>query len=461
MKQNNLSTPKQDTLNVSFICTQPINLSLEMYSKLTTSKYNISEINSFSNNKFSMQWMSDFTNKNNIFDYLFSIRTGKSFFNENLKNDLNKSQFHVNDMSISKYLNSDNIKYDLVFDLKFLYFLLIYEIEFTFPVDILEKILEKKKNNLYHIVRKLLVKEDEKCQISRWSSNIVDASMKDIMKIMKLFNLTFNKKDFNILNNSGNISVFVTDKTYNKTNKDISNLFVECNEYSERLNIHTKPIYVDDSVSYSFYGRFHTITVVDEKYILRYMPIQFQMQFLWFLINYYNKFIDKINIDLLDKKNEIKLEEQNELISELINKIEMLVMHNDRFITAIEIDNELIYKHIEKKWNILNSLDNSKKYMTFFKGYLERVYSKKIAQAQKKQNRILFGISFLQITALISVWTDYLSLLNEQSIKNIDEILFLFSNSKENLMLFNKYIPLGLLSMTFIALLYLVIWRKR
>jgi hypothetical protein len=180
---------------------------------------------------------------------------------------------------------------------------------------------------------------------------------------------------------------------------------------------------------------------------------------MWFIIDFFNLMLDDLNIRVIERKDK-KLEQISDIIYEVINKIQLLNIHNERFSSAIEIDNTLIYKKIEPKWNIIKNLQTLKNYILIFKDYLERVFANKMAIVQRKQNRILFAISFLQIAALISVWNDYLSLLDESSIKNVDEILFLFFGKQENLVKFNEFIPLVLLLFTLIALIYLVIKKR-
>ena len=85
---------------------------------------------------------------------------------------------------------------------------------------------------------------------------------------------------------------------------------------------------------------------------------------------------------------------------------------------------------------------------------MRKLSNKKISRAQKRQNNILFVISLIQIIALVSVWNDYLSLLNESSIQNADELISLF-NGIDNLMMFNGLMPLGLSSIVIISLLYI------
>ncbi len=445
-------------IEITFNCIQPISINNEIYSKLITSKFDIDKVEKSANDDYKTQWLSEFSSKNNVYNYMYSVKKNNAVDSILLQEELNNKNNYLNNINLSEFLLVDNTSYELILDFRFLYFILIYEIKFKIPIDIIEILLKGNENNLYNFVRKLFVKEDDNSEISNWVTQTRKQSFLDIENFSKNFKEPITSNNLSIKNNTGNITNIVYYEKYNKD--ELVQKFIQCNENSERLKVTTEAIYQDEKVSYSFYGRFHTIVVKNRGDTLRYMPIQFHMQYLWFLLNYYNNIMDKLNIEFMDKKQNTNIDFNNDLIDELINKIEMLVMHNERFSAAIEIDNELIYKKIEKKWNIFLSLNNSKQYITFFKDYLERTFTKKIVKSQKKQNRILFAISFLQIAALISVWNDYLSLLNEDNIKNIDEILFIFYNKKENLMLFNEYIPFSLFAFTIASIIYLVIKKR-
>lgn len=433
-----------------FNCIQPINIKSDGYIDLLLSDSNIKMFKKNSSSSFNLEWIREFGDKNHIFDYLLPLKT------KNIDINLLKKEFNNKYEIFSEFLDLEYTKYELLFDFKFLYFILVYEIRFYFPILQIETLLNK-ENNLYTKIRTLLVKETDDAQVSIWADMIRKESLKTVSMIAKSICGKFNENNVSIKNNTGNITSTIYDRNFLQNNK-IENFFVTCNQMSERLQVSSlTPIYTDEQVSYSFNGRFHTIIIKNRNDYSRYMPIQFQMQFLWYLLNQYNIMMDKLNVELLDKKNQKNLEKQNNLIDELINKIEMLLMYNENFSRAIELDNDLIYKKVEKKWNIFNSLDSSKNYITFFKDYLERTYTKKISKAQKKQNNILFVISLIQVIALVSIWNDYLSLLDEKSIKNVDEILFLFNGEINNLMLFNGIMPLGLSVILLIALFYMVL----
>ena len=442
-------------IELTFHCVQPIEIESDLYAKLITNQWDISKSHQKFNNNFKIKWLKEFSNKNNIYDYMYSIKTTSKISGSIFFQNLNIENYKVNGIDISTYIDKQAIEYELLLDIRFLYFIVVYEIKLKIPMSDLEQLLSDKNGTLYKVMRSLFVKESDKSTISQWVEATREQSFRDIEILSNSFNKMIKVKHLSIKNNTGNITSFVLHNL--KDPSGFSQKIIKCNEFAERLKVESLPIYQDHDVSYSFYGRFHTIIINDESFVDRYMPIQFHVQYLWFLLNYYNNLMDKLNITLTDKSQVKDISIQNEIIDELINKIEMLVIHNERFSTAIEIDNELIYKKIENKWNLFKSLENSKNYINFFKGYLERAFNKSIAKSQKKQNKILFTISFLQIAALIGVWNDYLSLLDEKSIKNIDEILFLFAGNKDNLMLFNEYIPIYLFIITFIALMYLII----
>jgi len=441
-------------INITFYCIQPLEIDENIYQELLIRSYNLDKIKDYSYDTFQLLWLKEFSSKNRVYKNFFSLKEKEKISSELLREDL--KGLSCNQMNLSKFFVSENSNYELLFDLKMLFFFLCFEIHFQIPKEKVELLFQCQEENLYTYFRSLFVKESNDDKLAYWVDIVRMNSIQLIIDFSKdILSYKFKHGDIKIKNNTGNITSVIYDKEFQVHKEQWKSL----NESAERLEVHAEPIYENEYVTYMFYGRFHTILVAREKEIYRYIPIQFHMQYMWFIIDFFNLMLDDLNIRVIERKDK-KLEQISDIIYEVINKIQLLNIHNERFSSAIEIDNTLIYKKIEPKWNIIKNLQTLKNYILIFKDYLERVFANKMAIVQRKQNRILFAISFLQIAALISVWNDYLSLLDESSIKNVDEILFLFFGKQENLVKFNEFIPLVLLLFTLIALIYLVIKKR-
>ncbi len=164
-----------------------------------------------------------------------------------------------------------------------------------------------------------------------------------------------------------------------------------------------------------------------------------------------------INREIMQTAMMPRLQYYARIIHEMINKIELLNLHDMNFKHSIEADIG-IYEKNEKKWSIPNLLKGSKQYVSFFKDYLDRLFAHKNTLFQKKMNLILFIISFLQLLALVSVWNDYLSMINESNL-NIDERVLSFFGTTYSLTTFNIFVPVFL--MVIMAGFGLYLWKHR
>ena len=323
--------------------------------------------------------------------------------------------------------------------------MLVVELHIQLPEEQLSEILSVGEakgdqcNDFYNTLRKLLVKEYDYSQLSSWG-NAVRSEV-----CQRIQNMCTDRKNAkpvaSIRNNTGNITFFVE---ASPVNEDIKNKFLACNRYAERVSGNGTTIIDNDYVSYTFFSRFHTIITNDIARYHRFAPIQFQIQSIWYFINYYNRVLDKINNEIIASNTKSTLDSKRTIIDEYINKIVLLSMKNEKFKLAIESDNQDVYKKIESKWNLESSLDQGKAYVNFFKDYLERSHARRVAQSNKSQNRILFTISCIQILGLISIWADYLGL---KKIEEFADKTGIYSGSNvDGVLHVNTWLPLVLFS---------------
>ena len=268
---------------------------------------------------------------------------------------------------------------------------------------------------------------------------------------MNFIDVNFNLKDsadsLKILNNSGNITnVAILENLNDKEFEKYSNYLLNLNSLAERNQNYSSPIKIKSANSkhdnlYFFNGRFHTIILQNKKDKYRYIPIQFQMQYLWFYLSkQINLILEFYNDNILKNNSISKISEYSDKIDAIINKIENLNIFNQKFKLSIEADSK-IYHAIEEKWNIENMIKTSNEYVVYFKDYLARIYTKKSSKMEQRQNKILLFITLFQFIALLSVWNDYLNLLSVEFLEKAKGILPLFG-SESNLEAFNIYLPI-------------------
>lgn len=457
-----------NNIDVSFLCVQPIHIENSLYIQMLKKK------NSFRQQevvkKQTVLWLQKYNKFNDAYRTLQEVDLD-DMTTDYLKRDLeNERYFPLNNkednINLASYLNSENTTYRLYYDTRFLYFVLVYDIHFLFPKKILSNFLDyegihnnEENKDFYNIIRNLVTKEVASSVLGLWGLYI---QTDVIQKIQKYINTNLKiktlDKDIVIRDNTCNISCFVYDKNF-ESDKLVQK-FSELNTYAERVtsSVEMKPFY-ENKVFYSFNGRFHTIYVKNEQDKYRFQPLQFHIQYMWFLLERYNKLMNEINLELMQKDSLKALQEYAKIIHTMINKIELLSLHDNNFKHTIEIDYKTIYRENEQRWSILELLASSRQYINFFKDYLDRLFSQKNELFQKKQNYILLFISLIQLVALISVWTDYLSLLDKKNLNIDDRVLSVFINT-ENLLSFNVYLPMMLFSTMGVLLIWLFIRRK-
>ncbi len=456
-----------NTVRFSFLGVQPIHIKSDLYIGLITKKINLYKLNELSTAN-SLKWLDQFIHNYDVYEDLYEIPIPR--VNADLKKDFYRSFHPLNSknetLSLSKYLKNENVK--LYFDPRFVYFIAIYVIEFEIPIDILDQFLDYKpdenntdKKDLYNIIRSIFVKDKQSHQLGTWGQEVHEHILTQVKNVLTaIYSIELRKDDVSIPESTCNISNIVFAKEHINDKKFVEKL-INLNIYAERLtsNRHMKPLY-NGTVYFSFHGRFHTIILKNESDMYRFQPLQFHIQYMWFLVERYNKIMSGINRKLMEIDSRQYLQKYISIIHTMINKIEFLRLHDMNFKHAIEVDIE-IYETNEKQWSVSVLLDAAKQYVSFFKDYLERLFNQKNAQFQKRLNFILIAMSFMQLLALISVWNDYLSISNQENLNVDPRIIHLFDffNSKvSGLLNFNLYIPFGLLAIIVIIIAYL--WKS-
>jgi len=452
-------------LDFRMMCVQPIRLDAAIYSKIIKKQDYADILNDFINpTGFEIKWIDNFTNKYRKFRSFKPLTLPSDMPDKkDLIFDLSESDWLVNgDANLAAYLHVEESKVALLFDPRFFQFFIIYELHFALPeeqlITLLQgSILNQQKTDLYNTLRRMIVKEDSVSSLSQWGQSVHNSMTRMVTEIIhKIIPEKSTEKVAMIGKNTGNITFFFNADSQNEA---LKTALIACNSGAESIQRDVEPTLDNEQVFYAFYGRFHTIISQDESYYYRYFPIQFHMQFMWFITSYYLETMDRLNNEIISKKSVEFFQHSVDDVDAYVNKIQFLIMHNENFKLTIEMDNELILRKIENRWNIEKSLTNSAQYIAMFKDYMDRLYTKRQAAAASRQNSILFIISCLQIIALLSVWADFLSITDPTSLAEGGPVISAFGNTS-NLLSFNLWLP-TVLGLTIIALSVVGFFRRK
>ncbi|MCM2680154.1 hypothetical protein [Echinimonas agarilytica] len=440
------------------MCVQPIEVSVEQYEHLITRKAHTKRMYDMCDgNSFRVEWLRRFRQHHSKFvnfRSLYASDMGRVSA-KLLVDDLSEQRFFVGgQIDISGYLQPEKTVYDLMFDPRFFNFVIVYELSFDVPYSELEALLradceQVKHDDLYNTIRRLIVKEDDDSVLSQWGQRVAEQALNVVEDLAQAERKGRELKVAKITNNTGNITVFVD---ADASNEIVKELFLTCNAGAERIIGNRTTVRDTADVVYAFHGRFHTIISNDNRHYLRFAPIQFHIQFVWFYVRYYSEIMDLLNNHVMALNSRARIDSKRHVIDEYINKIELLKMHNENFKLAIESDNDDVYSKIESKWNIESSLNNAQSYVSFFKDYLERAYIRKAERASQRQNHILFVISCIQILGLVSIWSDYLGLSKLQQF--VAKTGMQQNSGTEIVLHINTWLPMAL----FVSLIALVVF---
>ena len=359
-------------MKVSFFCVQPMSISINDYINLVD--YDVKKENIVMGNLPS--WMIELKKISNIaYENTINIKieSSKEIF---LKKDIENK--------ISEFIILEDKTAFLLFDYKLMTFNLCMELKMDLSYlseEELDILIRKNgiENNFYYKVRKLIVKEDEESKLSNWTEDIIENSIIKIKeKINKISGYEL-KENVIVKPSTGNITVFIDLKDKDKIKKNKIEKFMKLNYEADRFDIENpEPLNLGKYDKYYFGGRFHTITYSDERNLISYYTIQYQVQQSWFYSGIITKLYNEINIKIIDIENKISYREKQKLINYFINKISTFELENEAFKMAIENNNEKIYKRIEKKWNIEETIKNIRDYINRFEKILEDQHKKLI-----------------------------------------------------------------------------------
>ena len=436
-------------LEVSFFCVQPVAYDLKSVEKIYTAATPLSQ-ELRESLAYKPLWLEYFKKYYNSFDHILPI-DGIIDTLPRLKQELTEKSH-----ALAPFLNSDKNKSYLLLDSRFNYFIIMYEIVMDISFEQLE-MLRENGYDLYNEVRNLLVKSDEYPTIS----SCVQEGQIDTLKYIqnytsKMIDKTLSENQVFIQNDTGNITCILQASLSEPEHTHLVEMFHYFNEKGERVG--TPEFFKINSNDFSFNGRFHTfisnlLREDQRNEMYKIIPITFHMQYMWFYLKELNMLLNNFVNDF--HVNNPSFMELTKTVNRLIIKVEFIILHNEHFKAAIEEYNEKVYKKIQSKWNIEDSLKNSNRYISFFKNHLDRLYDQNSLEAEQRQNKILLVIGVLQLFTIISVWNDYLSSI--QIVKSRTENFGISKFLPFGLESFTEImLPISLISMIFLLYLWYV-----
>jgi hypothetical protein len=455
-------------IEFKMMCVQPIRINSDVYTNMIDDTQFLTVVkNNFDGHTFNIKWLDNFTDKYRKFRSFKPIKLPTDIPKiDLLLEDFSNSRFKVGgELDLGGFFKPNESNVALLYDQRFFSFFIVYELAFSMPEEILLKSLRysplnQQKTDLYNSLRRMLVKEEKASELSSWGMSIRDKLITHVTELIdSSISITAPLKGSNVAmigKNTGNITFYFE---ADSNNNNLKQAILNCNAGAESIKREIIPVIDNDIVCYCFFGRFHTIISKDNAHYYRYFPIQFHMQFMWFITGFYLEILEKLNDDVNSKNTSVFLKKRLDDVDSYVNQIQFLIMHNEKFKLSIEADHELVLSKIEKSWNIEKSLENSAKYVSMFKEYLGQRHTKKQERATHRQNTILFIISCIQIIALLSVWADYLSITNAQTLPSVGPIAKIF-NDPSSLLAFNFWIPAALSVVIFLIGVFTFFKRK-
>lgn len=421
------------------------------------------------------EWMQNFAKYSTAYQCLRGIELGVVDLGV-LRQDLQDGFCVQGKTSLAGYIEYDGVTYHLLFDYGTLQWFLIYRIPLRFSLKDLKCLIAGNeesesssegglKNDLYNCLRDIFVVSDNSDNPSKWVQSVeAQASTKIIETLGAVYGIAIEEKEVTVVETTGNVSLFFRQEQ--GTESDIEALGASLRELharAERLDLASNKSLVESPKLYLFGGRFHTIIAETPNEELHYMSIQFHAQYLWCCIAGLGCTTSEIENEILTKSSKEKGRENPVYIDAVINSIQNLLFVNAKFKRSIEVDNEKIFSPIEKRWGLGQALLQLDIFSQHLSGYLERRHQRQIARFDQKQNKILFLISLLQLAALLSVWGDYVTMLNKVNAAGVIEVGFWATifGDVSGVQAFNAILPLLIILIGIVAIIYVMFSRGK
>lgn len=328
-------------------------------------------------------WIAKFISLNNgLYDTLNVIKTPS--VNEEMLESFRKElceRFLPEERELFKE-SIEEIEYYCLFESNVRLFFLVHEVSFAFSQTQMHDYFNKISCDcgLYMTLRSMFVIEDDDSALSSFTMQTREFILSKV--ITPLYDAYTIAPDFQIEHNTGNITNIALLK---ESDQEIISALLDSNNRAERLYDKTPPIVLNDGeIIYNFKGRFHTIILFEERHRFRFLPIQFQMQLAWYEFIVLFKKIKETVAHIKNDTFVIDRDERIKLIEMLLHRVNEIVLYDENFKSAIEIDHEQVYKKIEHKWNADSNIRCLQGSYSTLKNYLKNIQADKTESLLQK-----------------------------------------------------------------------------
>lgn len=336
--------------------------------------------------------------------------------------------------------------------------LIIYRLDLETDGTTLRTILEEE--DLYNELRNVFVISELSERPAAFITQVEEEARALIAhQTERLYRIQLDPRaDITVVDSSGNITFF-----FPAAASPLSAPLTHGHERAERIGQQAEPLTVDETELYLFWGRFHTIisrNATTENAITRFMPIQFQAQLIWSYLSKANQSLQSIERQVISG-DVTKKDSCMDFMDALNNSIHYAILMNEDFKRSIEGDHAKVYSPASRRWHVDETLQRAKEFAGFLSDDIDRSLKKKSLRSEERQNRALSAITILGVLALVETWSNYLSLLQQDSVEGVTESGFMHAlfGSSDILLTFNTWFPIALFILCVVAVILLLIRR--
>lgn len=340
---------------------------------------------------------------------------------------------------------------DLVFDPNVIQWLLVHEATVSISEDDLRSKIAVEpdgvERTLFPGVRQLFVADNSQANQSRVSFVVEaeKAAKHVIADALSGGGISVAPEDISYPPNCGNATLFFVPSSIDDEGflspQSLSDEIMDYGLACERITAVKEERIRSKDLCYQFEGRYHIVIADSVQKCDSYMPFQFHAQFMWAYLRTMHSVVCEVEEACVRSTFKKGFEEH---IDAVINSIQYVSFLNSEFVRSSQSRQEIL-RLIEKRWSLSSSLSQLRQFAEHLSGYLERSFQRKSAETGKRQETALFVLSFLQVVALFSVWSDYLGLVGSEQAASFDRLPFSLFGSNDVLYCFNLILPIVLI----------------
>ena len=352
-------------------------------------------------------------------------------------------------VTVTDVLDIHSMRSDLLFDSNTMQWLLLHEMKLSIPIGILDSATadsseSSRRCNWYAALRDCLVRSsnDQPDQRAPWIQCAENSARQVICSYFyQLKRYALNPSDIRFPPNCGNLSFFYVpdhpEALFPYTKNELCSRIAHLGHSVERIEGSEADALRKERLYYDFGGRYHTIIVDSQDAVLRYMPLQFHAQYCWAYLRTAHTLVcdieDALVVESLSQRDE-------DYLDRIINNIQYEQFLYAEFSRSVQADAEIL-TYIDRTWSLTLSLTQLEQFADNLASTLERSLQRSTGKTAKRQEMALFALSLIQLIALVSVWADYLNLIETYGDKNYGTFPWSLFGSEPILNSFNILLP--------------------